>query len=180
MKKLFESWRSYINETTGYGGFRPGLAGTFGNNSGYSKSTHPADKNKPAGEDLPKSVKAVMHRNSQVLLLKNDMGWDLPGGHMKSDENILSALQREVFEETGLNIIDPKTLNYRHGNKDFFQGAFGGGEVNLSDEHHEYGYFSIEKVEEFNKQGILSDPYLKSIKMALGIEDNYIKVVFKE
>ena len=29
---------------------------------------------------------------------------DLPGGHIKNDENLIQGLKREVFEETGLQI----------------------------------------------------------------------------
>ena len=177
MKKLFESWRSYINELTYFGGDRPGLAGTIGNNLGYVKNIYPADKQQATGEDLSKSVKVVMHRNGKVLLLKNDMGWDLPGGHMKSDENILSALQREVFEETGLNVFEPKALHYNHGNKVFFQAAFGGGEVKLSDEHTEYGFFSMQQINDFNCKGSLTNPYLKSIQLALGVESDENKKI---
>ena len=132
MKLLFEHWRSYLTELN----IVPHAADA-------ATAFDPFQANLKTGqeEDTSQSAKAVMYRNGKVLLLKNDKGWDLPGGHIKHDENMLQGLEREIYEETGLDIIDPVELNYSHGNKRFFAGAFGGGEVMLSDEHSTYGYF---------------------------------------
>jgi len=178
MKNLFENWRKYINEETSWMGGTPGLAGGGRNNMPVVRSVYPSDEDTPSGEDLSRSVKAVMHRNGKVLLLKNEKGWDLPGGHMKKDEDILSALKREVFEETGLDIMDPKVIVYKHDNKIFFQGAFGSGEVNLSDEHQKYGYFDLEKVKEFHMEGTLSDPYLRAIDEVLSNTTVYESIFY--
>ena len=172
MNKLFKNWRRYIYETTTYGGDRPGIAGTMRNNPGFSRNIYDADENIADSKDTKQVSKAVMTRNGKVLLLKNDMGWDLPGGHMKQAENFLSGMEREVYEETGLNIIEPKLLHFKYENKNFFKGAFGAGEVNLSDEHSEYGYFNLEQIRNLNTEGALADEYLSAIEEALS--DSFI------
>jgi len=157
MKLLFEHWRSYLTELNVGPGFQNVTA----------TALDPFQDNLKTGqeEDTSQSVKAVMHRNGKVLLLKNDKGWDLPGGHIKQDENMLQGLVREIYEETGLDIIDPVELNCSHGNKRFFTGAFGGGEVMLSDEHSSYGYFDKSQIPKLN----ISEPFMKAISMVLDI-----------
>jgi 8-oxo-dGTP diphosphatase len=52
------------------------------------------------------------------LIIKHaDSGkWQLPGGRMKQGEEILEAINREVFEETGLKDINTiKLLQAWHG-----------------------------------------------------------------
>tara|TARA_Y100000034_G_scaffold103879_1_gene129966 strand:+ start:471 stop:977 length:507 start_codon:yes stop_codon:yes gene_type:complete len=157
MKLLFEHWRSYLTELNVAPGFR--------NVTGTALDPFQANLKTGQEEDTSQSVKAVMHRNGKVLLLKNDKGWDLPGGHIKQDENMLQGLEREIYEETGLDIIDPVELNYSHKNKRFFTGAFGGGEVMLSDEHMTYGYFDKNQISKLN----ISEPFMKVISMVLDI-----------
>jgi 8-oxo-dGTP pyrophosphatase MutT (NUDIX family) len=51
----------------------------------------------------PVSVKGVVIRDGQVLLLLNARGeWDLPGGRPDRGEDHRAVLVREVREETGL------------------------------------------------------------------------------
>jgi 8-oxo-dGTP diphosphatase len=157
MKLLFEHWRSYLTELN--------VAPGFQNVTATALDPFQANLKTGQEEDTSQSAKAVMHRNGKVLLLKNNLGWDLPGGHIKQDENILQGLEREVYEETGLDIIDPVELNYSHGNKRFFAGAFGGGEVMLSDEHSTYGYFDKNQISKLN----ISEPFMKVISMVLDI-----------
>jgi len=159
VKKLFENWRKFVNEANV-------LPASF-NRTGFALDPFETNIQTGEDEDTRQSAKAVMHRNGKVLLLKNERGWDLPGGHVKKDENMLQALKREVYEETGLDIFDPVELNYSHGNKRFFAGAFGGGEVMLSDEHSTYGYFDKNQILKLN----ISEPFLKAISMVLNIPD---------
>ena len=151
MNKVFKSWYKYINE---YGA--AGMGGNLATLSGAGRqpmaaNSHQQDSNAAVGEDTSKSVKVVIHRNGKVLLLrtaggKHDGEWDLPGGHIKSDENVISALQRETFEETGLTISSPQDLNLNHGNKHFFCAQLPSDDIKLSEEHSEYGLFSAESV----------------------------------
>jgi 8-oxo-dGTP diphosphatase len=52
------------------------------------------------------SVGAIIVRDGQVLLLQRPDGrFTLPGGVMRYGETCTGALQREVMEETGLDVI---------------------------------------------------------------------------
>ena len=87
MKLLLENWREYLNEESGL----------------Y-----------PLGEDddVKAAAKAlIFNKDGEILILKrashmkwNPNLWDLPGGHLKEDEETIEALKREVKEETGLAI----------------------------------------------------------------------------
>ena len=51
---------------------------------------------------------AVFNNQNEVLLVKHsyEKGWFLPGGGVDRGENILDAVKREVFEETGLTSLE--------------------------------------------------------------------------
>lgn len=108
MEKLFENWRRLLKEggPFGVGADVPTLAGTQGVARGNTIATHTANVEPVAGKDSSQVVKAVLERNGQVILLKNDKGWDLPGGHRKDGEDPVTALKREVYEETQMQITD--------------------------------------------------------------------------
>ena len=110
------------------------------------------------------SAKAVMHKNGKILLLLNDMGWDLPGGHIHEGESAEAGLIREVREETGLIIKDPKQLQFKHGNKTFFSAALPPGEVTLSDEHSKHSLYKFDELSDIK----ISDFFVSAIKEALG------------
>ncbi len=50
------------------------------------------------------SIKLILHYNNEVLLLKENDGWDLPGGRMKYGESIFACLKRELQEELGVKV----------------------------------------------------------------------------
>jgi mutator protein MutT len=51
------------------------------------------------------SVKGVVYDGSHVLLARNDRGeWELPGGRLEPDETPEQCVEREVLEETGLQV----------------------------------------------------------------------------
>ena len=160
MKLIFENWRKFINE---YGGRAMGgnLATISGAGRQPMPATMPPKNSKPElGGDSDFSVKAILHRNGMILLIQNDKGWDLPGGHMKNGENKIAALVREVFEETGLNISDIQDMNMQIGNKHFFTAQFLTDDVILSDEHHKYDFFDSQQCKQLND---LSDDYKQAI-----------------
>jgi ADP-ribose pyrophosphatase YjhB (NUDIX family)/5'(3')-deoxyribonucleotidase len=150
-----------LNENMMGASFKGTLAGIAGLGSQpMAADKLPKEKNFEPDNDLDMSVKAVVHRNGLVLLLKNKRGWDLPGGHVRQGENKISALMREIFEETGINVSNVQDLNMTHGNKHFFTCEFLTDDIILSDEHQEYGFFNLEEVEQLED---LSEKYKKPI-----------------
>lgn len=60
--------------------------------------------------DLPvTSVFGVYIEDGKVALAKNERGWELPGGHVNPDEELASALAREMKEEAGV-LVESSTL----------------------------------------------------------------------
>ncbi len=74
-------------------------------------------------------IYAIIEIKEKILLVKKTRGpyqgmWDLPGGRPSHGESILQTLQREVLEETGVQLIDAVlhtnqafTVEYKEGNK---------------------------------------------------------------
>lgn len=107
---------------------------------------------------------AIFDEYRRILLTKRqDNGqWCLPSGGLEPGEFAAEACEREVFEETGLSVVvkrlvgvysHPDQLSvYPDGNKVqivalHFEAEIIGGELGLSDETSDFGYFSIEQVE---------------------------------
>lgn len=96
-----------------------------------------------------------------MLTRRSDNGqWCLPGGAMEPGESVAEACAREVWEETGLQVCilrltgvysDPnRIIVYPDGNKVHivalnFEAEVTGGELGLSNETTEFGYFSLEE-----------------------------------
>ena len=153
-----------LNENMGGGSVRGTLAGIAGmTRQPMAADNLPNEKNFEPMQDLDMSVKAVVLRNGLVLLLKNKKGWDLPGGHIRQGEDKITALLREIFEETGLKVTNIEDLNMRHGNKHFFTCEFLSDDVMLSDEHHEYGFFNKDELDNLDD---LHDKYREPVNAA--------------
>lgn len=103
----------------------------------------------------------------QVLLTRRtDNGrWCLPGGAMDPGESASEACAREVLEETGLIVEVGKLvgvyttpnmlIEYADGNRIqgvslSFEAQAIGGELCLSDETTEFGYFSMEQIKQMD------------------------------
>ena len=63
-------------------------------------------------ENVELTVLCLIHKNDKYLLqdrVKNDWkGYTLPGGHIEKGESIVDAVVREMKEETGLTVYNPK------------------------------------------------------------------------
>jgi ADP-ribose pyrophosphatase YjhB (NUDIX family) len=104
----------------------------------------------------------IFDKNNKFLLTKRqDNGqWCLPGGAVEPGESVAEACEREVFEETGLHVQVKRLVGvyshpdqlvvYQDGNKAFivalhFEADVVGGELGLSDETTDFGYFTLEE-----------------------------------
>lgn len=47
-----------------------------------------------------------------ILIVKNDSGWVIPGGHPESGEEVLTTLRRETLEESGYLIKNVEYLGF--------------------------------------------------------------------
>ena len=122
------------------------------------------------------SVAAIIRDKAGRLLLvksKNSDVWGLPAGAIDLGETPAEALIREVFEETGLNILPEKIVGvfggekfrhtYPNGDKvEYLTVVFeckitGGNLENKDGEIFELDYFAVEEMPE------LATPYPKSI-----------------
>ena len=63
-------------------------------------------------ESVELTVLCLIHQGDLLLLqnrVKKDWkGWAMPGGHVEPGESIVDAVVREMREETGLTVLNPK------------------------------------------------------------------------
>jgi 8-oxo-dGTP pyrophosphatase MutT (NUDIX family) len=107
---------------------------------------------------------AIFDEQGRILLTKrSDNGqWCLPGGAVDPGETVTEAIEREVWEETGLRVRVKRLVGiyshadqlvvYPDGNKVqvvalHFEVEVNGGEAGLSDEVSDFGYFALEEME---------------------------------
>ena len=107
---------------------------------------------------------AIFDEQGRILLTRRtDNGqWCLPGGRMESGESVAEACEREVLEETRLTVHVTRLVGvyshpdqlvvYPDENKAHivalhFEAEVIGGELGLSDETTDYGYFALQELE---------------------------------
>ncbi len=119
------------------------------------------------------TVKGIVAYNGKLLLLKkvrpskdNYGYWELPGGGMESNESPIKAIQREVFEETGLTIKVEGTVSTFHvlrKEKEIVGIIFlcyaTNNQVVLSDEHTEYVFVTQDECAQYLAQGLIDDTF---------------------
>ena len=96
--------------------------------------------------------KGMIKRGKKYLVLKRAEDdetypghWDFPGGSVEHHENVKESLEREIFEETKLNVVVKEPVFSFHefviGHPVFFliyECEDPEGEIELSEEHSEY------------------------------------------
>ena len=84
--------------------------------------------------------KRVLFLKRSDYVIKYAGEWDLPGGHLKQNENLILGLKREVKEETSLDISDP-VFFLKIDNLNFFYAMYDSQEIKISHEHVDYKFF---------------------------------------
>jgi 8-oxo-dGTP pyrophosphatase MutT (NUDIX family) len=123
-------------------------------------------------KDTDTVVKIVLiDEKGRVLMLKRARHlkkypekWDLPGGHLKTNESPIKGLEREVKEETGLDIRDPVLVEITKDRKNkklketyFYMGKYDSQNIRLSDEHMAYSFIEkkvLKKSDKYQKMAI--------------------------
>src|SRR5512143_1537159 len=105
----------------------------------------------------------VFDRQNRLLLLKrvDNRCWGPPGGAVEPGEIVEEAAARETLEETGLQLDRLSLFDVFSGEEQFYRYPNGdevhnvtivyecrdfSGEVQLSNEHTEWGWFSLEEM----------------------------------
>ena len=124
---------------------------------------------------------SILDEQGRVLLTKRrDNGqWCLPSGGMEPGESAAEACEREVFEETGLHVRVKRLVGiyshpdqlvvYADGNKFqivaiHFEAKVTGGELVISDETSDFGYFSLADIEGLEMLGRHRERILDSLE----------------
>jgi ADP-ribose pyrophosphatase YjhB (NUDIX family) len=108
-------------------------------------------------------------REKVLLTRRADNGlWCVPGGGVDAGESVAEACEREVFEETGLSVrvkrlvgvySHPDQLTVYNETDKFhiivlhFEAEIVGGELSLSDETTDFGYFTFEEIDGLDMLG---------------------------
>lgn len=108
-------------------------------------------------------------RKKVLLTRRADNGlWCVPGGAMESGESVVEACEREVFEETGLKVRAKRLVGvysnldqlviYPDGTKVQivalgFEAEVSSGELGLSNETTDIGYFALDEIETMEFSG---------------------------
>ena len=98
------------------------------------------------------TVAAIIHHQGKFLIVEEiDSGkvvYNQPAGHIEANENIITALKREVKEETTLDIASPVQI-YQQGRIKFYKTRQYSGTIKLSEEHTEYKWVTIEELDSY-------------------------------
>lgn len=97
----------------------------------------------------------VSNPDGRILLLKHVLrassGWGLPGGFLQAGEQPASAIKREIFEETGLEIENVKVFRIRTLGRHIeilFSASTAGTPQILSHEITDFGWFRPDELPE--------------------------------
>lgn len=99
----------------------------------------------PRFEQVELTNVCLLHRDGKYLLqnrVSSDWhGYALPGGHVEPNESIVESVKREMKEETGLDVINPRLCGIKQFPKNggrylvfLFEATEFSGELRSSDE----------------------------------------------
>ena len=91
----------------------------------------------------------ILRRSGKVISKESPWEWDLPGGHVEKDEALDDALDREVWEETSLD-LDKATKIYTDEKTTFFAAYDWEGKISLSQEHSDYKWIKPENITNYD------------------------------
>lgn len=112
----------------------------------------------------------ILNKKNQILLIqrtKNDTWnpsrWEIPGGKLDAGQDISNALEREIFEETGLLVLPINRLAY-YESRIITEGKYSGlpyislvgiaraqnEKVKLSEEHDDFVWINYKDIEKYN------------------------------
>ncbi len=113
----------------------------------------------------------------RLLMIKHPQrGWELPQGHVEHGEDLFSAVNREVSEETGYQVeaerlvaifskIDPLPSSIVFG----FSARLLGGEATTSEESLEVGWFDEELVLDLVEHPVNRERIKKLLQQKIGV-----------
>lgn len=92
-------------------------------------------------------VSGIILKDNKILIVKmcDNTFYCLPGGHVKMGESTIESVKREIKEETGYNIVEPKLIAIT---ENFFSSKF-------NKNMHELGAYyilSLDKGEKIEKE----------------------------
>ena len=128
-------------------------------------------------ENVELTVLCMIESGEKILLqnrIKKDWrGYALPGGHVEQGESFVDAVIREIREETGLTVVDPRLVGVKQFPIDngryvvlLFKATEWTGNVISSEEGQmewiEYSYLSkVKTVDDFDELlKVINDPTL--------------------
>ncbi len=118
-------------------------------------------------QDTNKVSKVVIFNDSnKVLILKRSDGkknWDLPGGHIHSNETFTAGGKRETEEETGLKVTSLKPIE-RYRNVSMYQAKKPKGSIKLQPEEHiDYKWVNPSDIDNYNMRKYLKNAIFRTI-----------------
>lgn len=128
------------------------------------------------------TVRGICEYDNKILLLKirsrsaHDAGkWEIPGGKVKKGEFFDQALTREYLEETGLdvnveslyNVVQNtytacKTSEQVNSIQLIMKVSCDTDKVEISEEHDQYGWFTIKEVKDMIAKELLTLPAINA------------------
>lgn len=106
-------------------------------------------------DKFPVSVKSLIFDDKRVLLTKNERDeWDLPGGKIEKNDNVIETLVREVKEELNItidnyNILQAKKYLFRKQEIIlivYYSKITNEDPIRLSFENIDYNFFSFNEL----------------------------------